>query len=51
MVRNAWPDTHELIDAEVRVLVDEGYETAKRILTEKRDDLDRLVLGLVDTRH
>ena len=45
---NAGPDTHELIDAEVRVLVDEGYETAKRILTEKRDDLDRLALGLLE---
>ncbi len=45
---NAGPDTHELIDAEVRVLVDEGYEMAKRILTEKRDDLDRLALGLLE---
>ena len=45
---NAGPDTHELIDAEVRVLVDEGYETAKRILTEKRDDLDRLAHGLLE---
>ena len=45
---NAGPDTHELIDAEVRVLVDEGYETAKRILTEKRDDLDRLANGLLE---
>ena len=42
---NAGPDTHELIDAEVRALVDEGYETAERILTEKRDDLDRLANG------
>ena len=45
---NAGPDTHELIDSEVRVLVDEGYETAKRILTEKRDDLDRLANGLLE---
>jgi cell division protease FtsH len=45
---NAGPDTHELIDAEVRVLVDEGYETAKRILTEKRDDLDRMANGLLE---
>jgi cell division protease FtsH len=30
------------IDAEVKKLVDEGYETAKRILTEKREDLERL---------
>jgi cell division protease FtsH len=45
---NAGPDTHELIDSEVRALVDEGYETAKRILTEKRDDLDRLANGLLE---
>lgn len=45
---NASPDTQELIDAEVRRLVDEGYETAKRILTEQREDLDRLALGLLE---
>ena len=45
---NAGPDTHELIDPEVRKLVDEGYETAKRILIEKRDDLDRLANGLLE---
>jgi len=45
---NAGPDTHEVIDAEVRRLVDEGYETAKRILTEKRDDLERLAQGLLE---
>jgi cell division protease FtsH len=45
---NAGPDTHELIDQEVRKLVDEGYATAKRILTEKRDDLDRLANGLLE---
>ncbi|MCU4654483.1 ATP-dependent zinc metalloprotease FtsH [Roseibacterium sp. SDUM158016] len=36
------------IDAEVKKLVDEGYETAKRILTEKRDDLERLAQGLLE---
>ena len=45
---NAGPDTHELIDEEVRKLVDEGYATAKRILTEKRDDLDRLAQRLLE---
>jgi cell division protease FtsH len=45
---SAGPDTQELIDEEVRRLVDEGYETAKRILTEKRDDLDRLAKGLLE---
>jgi cell division protease FtsH len=32
----------------VKELVDEGYETAKRILTEKRDDLERLAQGLLE---
>jgi len=45
---SAGPDTQEMIDQEVRKLVDEGYETAKRILTEKRDDLDRLANGLLE---
>ncbi|AHM04236.1 Cell division protein FtsH [Roseibacterium elongatum DSM 19469] len=36
------------IDAEVKKLVDEGYETAKRILTEKREDLERLAQGLLE---
>ncbi|MBZ0128025.1 MAG: ATP-dependent zinc metalloprotease FtsH [Rhodobacteraceae bacterium] len=37
-----------LIDDEVRKLVDEGYDTARRILTEKADDLDRLAKGLLE---
>ncbi|MEM0948613.1 MAG: ATP-dependent zinc metalloprotease FtsH [Pseudomonadota bacterium] len=36
------------IDAKVKELVDEGYETAKRILTEKADDLERLAQGLLE---
>jgi cell division protease FtsH len=42
------PETQEMIDHEVRRLVDDGYETAKRILTERRDDLDRLAKGLLE---
>ncbi|MEO1550074.1 MAG: ATP-dependent zinc metalloprotease FtsH, partial [Pseudomonadota bacterium] len=45
---NAGPDTHEAIDKEVRGLVDEGYATAKKILTEKADDLQRLAEGLLE---
>jgi cell division protease FtsH len=45
---NAGPDTHELIDAEVRKLVDDGYAMAKKILTDKRDDLDRMANGLLE---
>jgi cell division protease FtsH len=45
---NAGPETQEKIDGEVRAIVDEGYETAKRILTEKADDLKRLAEGLLE---
>lgn len=41
-------DTQKLIDEEVRRFIDEGYETAKRILTEKADDLKRLAEGLLE---
>ncbi|MEL7025860.1 MAG: ATP-dependent zinc metalloprotease FtsH [Pseudomonadota bacterium] len=40
--------TQKTIDDKVRELVDEGYETAKRILTEKADDLERLAQGLLE---
>ncbi|WP_299813692.1 ATP-dependent zinc metalloprotease FtsH [uncultured Jannaschia sp.] len=40
--------TQKVIDDKVRALVDEGYETAKRILTEKADDLERLAQGLLE---
>ncbi|SMX44058.1 ATP-dependent zinc metalloprotease FtsH [Actibacterium lipolyticum] len=45
---NASPETQEKIDEEVRKIVDEGYETAKRILTEKNEDLHRLAQGLLE---
>jgi len=44
----AGPEAREQIDAETRKLVDEGYETAKRILTEKAEDLERLAQGLLE---
>jgi cell division protease FtsH len=40
--------TQQTIDAEVRRLVQEGYDDAKRILTEKRADLDTLANGLLE---
>mgnify|MGYP002623588320 FL=1 len=40
--------TQKMIDDKVKEIVDEGYETAKRILTEKRDDLERLAQGLLE---
>ena len=36
------------IDQKVKDLVDEGYETAKRILTERADELERLAQGLLE---
>ena len=40
-------DTQKIIDSEVRRFIQEGYETARRILTEKRDQLDKLANGLI----
>jgi len=40
--------TQQTIDAEVRRLVQEAYDTAKNILTEKRADLDTLAKGLLE---
>jgi cell division protease FtsH len=41
-------ETQKLIDEEVRRFIDEGYETAKRILTEQSADLERLAQGLLE---
>ena len=35
------------IDVEIRRVVDEAYDTAKRILTEHRDELDQISLLLI----
>ncbi len=40
--------TKELIEQEVRDLIDEGYETAYRILTEKSVEFERLAQGLLE---
>ncbi len=40
--------TQKLIDDKVRELVDEGYERAKAILTDKSEDLERLAQGLLE---
>ncbi len=44
----AGPETQEKIDFEIRKIVDEGYETAKKILTKNRKKLDNLALGLLE---
>ncbi|WGV16104.1 ATP-dependent zinc metalloprotease FtsH [Fuscovulum ytuae] len=40
--------TKELIEDEVKKLIDEGYETARRILLEKAEDFERLAKGLLE---
>lgn len=45
---NASPETEELIDAEVRRIVEEGYDIAKQILQEKKTHLEKLALGLLE---
>jgi cell division protease FtsH len=42
------PDTQEKIDGEVRRLVDEAYERARQILTDKADEHERLAQGLLE---
>lgn len=42
------PETEELIDAEVRRIVDEGYDVAKTLLQDKRQELERLAKGLLE---
>lgn len=41
-------DTQKIVDREINRLVEEGYETAKNILTKKRKDLDTLAEGLLE---
>ena len=41
-------ETARKIDHEVRRLVDEGYDEARRILTEQKDDLEILAQGLLE---
>ena len=41
-------ETKKLIEQEVKRFIDEGYETARRILTERHDDWERLAKGLLE---
>ncbi len=41
-------ETKKLIEAEVKRLIDEGYETARRILLDKNEDFERLAQGLLE---
>jgi cell division protease FtsH len=40
-------DTTKKIDVEIKKIVDEGYKKAKKILTEKIDDLHKLAKALL----
>jgi cell division protease FtsH len=41
-------ETQKIIDQKVKELIDDGYETAKRILTEKNEEWERLAQGLLE---
>ena len=41
-------ETQKIVDLEIKRLVEEGYQTAKKILTDKKKDLDTLAQGLID---
>nr|MDJ0857894.1 ATP-dependent zinc metalloprotease FtsH [Dinoroseobacter sp.] len=41
-------ETQKIIDQKVKEIIDEGYETAKRILTEKNEEWERLAQGLLE---
>ncbi|GGL72375.1 ATP-dependent zinc metalloprotease FtsH [Wenxinia marina] len=40
--------TQKMIDDKVKEIIDEGYARAKQILTDRRDDLERLAQGLLE---
>lgn len=46
--QNVSEETAQIIDAEVRRLIDEAYAEATRILTEKRDDWIAIAEGLLE---
>ena len=41
-------DMQKKIDAKVKEIIDEGYATAKRVLTEKNEEWERLAQGLLE---
>ena len=41
-------DTKTLIENEVKALIDEGYETARKVLLGKNDEFERLAQGLLE---
>ena len=45
--QNMSEETAKKVDAEVKKIVDKGYERAKRVLTDKIDDLHKLAKALL----
>ena len=41
-------ETKRMIEQEVKRFIDEGYETARRIILERQEDWDRLAKGLLE---
>lgn len=46
--QNVSEDTAQIIDAEVRRIIDEGFQEAEQILTDKKHDLEALAQGLLE---
>ncbi|WP_299347392.1 ATP-dependent zinc metalloprotease FtsH [uncultured Maritalea sp.] len=46
--KNVSEETSQIIDEEVRRLVDDGFKEAKRILTKRKKDLEALAQGLLE---
>ncbi|MEO1198641.1 MAG: ATP-dependent zinc metalloprotease FtsH [Pseudomonadota bacterium] len=46
--QNISEETSQIIDGEIRRIVDEGYTEARQILTDKADDLEALAQGLLE---
>jgi cell division protease FtsH len=40
-------ETAQKVDSEIRKIVDKGYERARKVLTEKIDDLHKLAKALL----
>ncbi|MGI9413111.1 MAG: ATP-dependent zinc metalloprotease FtsH, partial [Hyphomicrobiales bacterium] len=46
--QNMSDETQQLVDSEIHFIVDEGYGTATKILTDKMDDLHKIATGLLE---
>jgi len=46
--KNLSEATAQAIDAEIKRIIDEAYATARRVVTERREDLDKLAKALLE---